>query len=114
MSKLMLTLATFALAVASAATTYHVTVNDPIWVGGNEVKAGDYKVAVEGNKVTFTSGKKVVEAPAKVETNSQKFSSTALISEQAGGKQKLSEIRIGGTTTKIVLEPAPANAGGTN
>jgi len=110
----MLCFATLALAAASAASSYRLTVDDPVWVGGTELKPGEYKVEVEGNKVTLKHGKEVVEATAKVETNAKKFDSTALVSEQNGGKLKLSEIRLGGTTTKIVIEQAPTGAGGTN
>lgn len=110
--KLMLTFATFALAAASAASSYRITVNDPMWLGNTQLKPGNYKVEVEGNKVTLKSGKEVVEATAKVEENAQKFDSTALVAEQADGKSKLSEIRVGGSKTKIVFDQSAGGAGG--
>jgi hypothetical protein len=104
-TKLMLCLATFSLAIASAAT---MTVSSPIWVGGTELKPGDYKVAVTGEKVVFTKGKTVVEAPATSGTVDKKYSTTSFVSVDS----KLKELYLGGTTTKLTFEPsAPAAAG---
>lgn len=103
--KLMLCLATLSLAIAQAAT---MTVSSPIWVGGNELKPGDYKVTVQGDKVTFAKGKKVVEATATTGTAEKKYNSTTFTSVDS----KLKELYLGGTTTKLTFEPtAPAAAG---
>lgn len=103
--KLMLCLATFSLAVASAAT---MTVSSPLWVGGTQLKPGDYKVTVAGDKVTFAKGKTVVEAPATPGTADKKYSSTTFTSVDS----KLKELYLGGTSTKLTFEPtAPAAAG---
>jgi hypothetical protein len=104
--KLMLCLATFALAIANAAT---MTVSSPIWVGGTELKPGDYKVAVQGEKVVFTKGKTVVEAPATSGTADKKYSSTSFVSVDS----KMKELYLGGTTTKLTFAAAPAAAAGT-
>jgi hypothetical protein len=111
MKKLMLTFATVALALASAASSHRVTVTDPTWLNGTQLQPGDYKVQVEGNKVTLTLGKNTFEAAAKVETATQKFETTALVSQNDNGKMKLSEIRLGGTTTKIVIDSTQGGGG---
>ena len=109
MKKLVVTFATLALALASAADkTYHVTLNEPATVNGTELKPGDYKVQVEGDKAIFKLGKTVVEAPAKVETAEHKFSTTQVAIDSAGKQSKLNEIRIGGTTTRIVFSGSAA------
>jgi len=101
LSKLTLSFGIFALAVASAASNYSVTLNTPTWVGQTQLKPGDYKVAVEGDKAVFKSGKSTVaEAPAAVEQNAKKYTATTLDTTGA----KLQEIHVGGTTVKIVLK----------
>ena len=48
-------------------------------MGGTELKAGTYKVEVQGDKAVFKSGKDVVaQAPAKVENAKLKYSATAV------------------------------------
>jgi hypothetical protein len=107
MKKLLLSFATVAIAVASAASnTFRVTIDHPTWVGGTELKAGEYKVQTEGDKITLTMGKSAVTVPAKVETADKKFDATSL---RVDSKQKLEEIRVGGTTMRIVFPGATAD-----
>jgi hypothetical protein len=109
-AKLMLAFGTLALAVASAASTYHVTISDPQWVGGTQLKPGDYKVQVEGDKATFKAGKTMVAVPVKVETNDKKFSDTSLRTQDVNGKSTIQEIRIGGSNTKLVVATTETGA----
>ena len=114
-NKLMLGACVFSLGIATAASTYHVRISDPTWVGQNELKPGDYQVKVEGDKVTFKMGKTMVAVPAKVETNTAKFSDTQMDIKTENGQAKLKELDLGGTKSKIVLsESAPVEAGGTH
>jgi hypothetical protein len=101
-TKLLALFLTFALMVASAAS-YHVTLFQTSLVGGKELKAGDYKVTVDGDKAVISMGKEKVEAPAKVETADTKFSSTVVRYAPDGGKMKIVEIRIGGTNQKLIF-----------
>ena len=112
-TKFMLAFGVFALAIASAASTYHVTIDNPAWVAGNELKPGDYTVKVDGEKVILKSGKNVVETSAKVEANEKKFDQTTVRMNDENGKEVIQEIRVGGTRTKIVFESAPGPAAGT-
>ena len=90
-----------ALGIASAASaTYKVNIPSDTWVGDTQLKAGSYKVTVEGDKATFTSGKQTFQVPATVEQSSTKLSDTQL--ETTG--TKLTAIDIGGSTTKIVIK----------
>lgn len=114
-NKLMLGACVFSLGIATAASTYHVRIADPTWVGQNELKPGDYQVKLVGDKVTFKMGKNVVEVPAKVETNAAKFSDTQMDIKNENGQAKLKELDLGGTKSKIMLgETAPVEAGGTH
>lgn len=110
MKKLLVIFATLALAVAGAADkTYHVTLNETATVNGTQLKPGDYRIQVEGDKAVFKIGKKTVtEVPAKVENASHKFDSTQVAIEGANNQPKISEIRIGGTTTRIVFSGGTA------
>jgi len=99
--KLVLCLGTFALAVASAASSYDVTITKPVSVAGTELKAGSYSLQVKGDKAMFKSGKNVVEVPATVEKAEKKYSETIL----EGDTSNLKEIRLGGTNMKLVFAP---------
>lgn len=107
-----LALGTLALAVASAASTHHFTLYDKAWLGGTELKPGDYKVEIEGNKAVIKSGKKVIEQNASVTTADKKFAQTEVrLDNSNSGKTKIQEIDLGGTTSRIVVSDSAAAAG---
>jgi hypothetical protein len=101
-AKLLILFLTVALMVASAAS-YNVTLFQPSVVGGKELKAGDYKVTIDGDKAIISMGKQKVEASAKIETAYSKFSSTSVRYTSEGGKMKIQEIRLGGTNQKLIF-----------
>jgi hypothetical protein len=114
MNKLMLGACVFSLGIATAASTYHVRIADPTWVGQSELKPGEYEVKIDGDKVTFKQGKNVVAVTAKVETNAAKYSDTQMDVKTENGQAKLRELDLGGTKSKIMLTDATAvEAGGT-
>ena len=104
LKRFVLAFATLALVVASAAT-YKVTLTQLSVVSGNELKAGDYRLNVQNDKVTIVNGKHSVEVPVKIENVEQKYDSTAVRYSDEGGKTTISEIRLGGTKTKLVFTP---------
>ncbi|HAX41080.1 MAG TPA: hypothetical protein DCY80_00810 [Solibacterales bacterium] len=93
---------TLALAVASA-STHSVQIFQPSIVSGQELKPGQYKLTVDDSKVIISKGKQSVEASVKMETSDSKFSSTSVRYITEDGKMKVSEIRLGGTNTKLVF-----------
>jgi len=111
MKKLFVLFTTMALSVAFAATAakYHVTLSQPSVVNGTQLKAGDYKVEVEGDKATFKLGKSTFEAPVKVQEAPQKNFTNEIRYEGT----KVQEIRIGGTHTRLLFGGAPADVPGT-
>ena|ERR1700734_2472026 len=114
MNKLMLGACVFSLGIATAASTYHVRIADPTWVGTSELKPGEYEVKLDGDKVTFKQGKNVVAVSAKIETNASKFSDTQMDVKTENGQAKLKELDLGGTKSKIMITDASAvEAGGT-
>ncbi|SRR5579871_6438770 len=107
-TKLTLTLATFALAVASAASShYNLRLDSAQWVGDKQLKPGNYKIEVSNDKAVFKTGKTVVEVPATVQQANQKYVRTSYASVNS----KITEIDLGGTTTKIVLGSGSAGPG---
>lgn len=99
---LSLGLVTLGLGVASAASTYRVSLPSDLTAGEVMLKAGDYKVEVGDNQATFRMGKEEIRVPANVEKSATKFSDTTL--ESSG--TNLQAIDIGGTTMKIVFKSA--------
>jgi len=104
MKKFVFSFAVMALAAASAASSYRVTLYQPSIVNGKELKAGEYKVTVKDNKAVISQGKESVEAPVKVETSENKFGSTTVRYSNSEGKYTVQEIRVGNSKTKIVFE----------
>jgi hypothetical protein len=103
MKKILLTFATLAVAVASAASSYKVTLFQPSIVAGKELQPGVYKVELKEGTAVLSKGKESVEAPVKTETADTKFGSTSVRYRNGDGKFRIEEIRIGGTNTKLVF-----------
>jgi len=76
---------------------------EPTMIGGTELKAGDYKCELQDQKIVLKHGHDSTEAAVKVETGESKYSSTAVTFANADGKNKVEEIRVGGTNMKLVL-----------
>ena len=100
LKKIVLSLAI--LSFAANAATYKVTVSQPAVVKGQELKPGEYKLNVANEKVTLVNGKQSVEVPVKVESVEQKYDSTS-VRYVGTEKPKITEIRLGGTKTKLVF-----------
>ena len=92
-------LATLALGIANAGAPYDITLLDSFSVGKAELKPGDYKLEMQGDKAVFTSGKKTVSIPATLGKSDQPFASTVFVSQRS----KLKEIDLGGTQDKILF-----------
>jgi hypothetical protein len=90
--------------LANAAPVYKVTLTAPEVISGSVVKAGDYRIVVNGDKATLTSGKTSLEVPVKVETGTQKFQYTTVESRTEAGRNVLDDIHVGGTTTTLVFK----------
>src|SRR5271170_2869376 len=106
LNKLMLGACVFSLGIATAASSYHVKIADPTWVGGTQLKPGEYEVKVDGDKVTFKQGKNVIAVSAKVETNAAKYADTQMDVKTENGRAKMVELDLGGTKSKITMMDA--------
>jgi len=86
---------------------YRITLDRVAKIGATEFQPGEYKLLVDAPKVRFTELKsgKEVEIEAKVEAEESKFEHTMIHSRMGDdGIRKISEIRIGGSKTKIVFD----------
>ena len=101
---LVLAFVLFAVALAWAASSHTVNFSKPAIVGNTELKPGDYKLELNGNKAILTHGKIAVEAEVTVETGATKFSQTSACCLGEDGKYRLQEIRVGGTNTKVTFK----------
>ncbi len=102
MKKLVVCSMVLGLAIASA-KTYTLTLFQPSVLNGTEMKAGEYKLDLNGDKIVIRGNKQKVEANVQVVTNDQKYSSTSVRYGNRDGKYRIQEIRIGGTNTKLVV-----------
>lgn len=103
LSKLTLSFGTLALAIASAASSYHFSIFEPSTVAGKVLKPGEYKIELNGEKAMIKVGKEVVEAPVKLANGNEKFSETSVRYSTLNGKMAVQEIRLGGTKTTVVF-----------
>lgn len=104
MKKIFLAIAFCGISVAYAANSYRVTLYRPTVVNGVELKAGECKVELHHNRIVLKQGKTTAESAMKVESNGQKFHDTSVGYVGDGSGRELQEIRLGGTTTKVVFE----------
>ncbi len=107
--KMLLGFASLSIAAFAAINTYKVQLYQDSVIEGKAFKAGEYKVLFENGNAVIKQGKDAVEVPAHEVMESSKVSSTELVYED---KTNLREIRVGGTSTRIVFEGAsPMHAG---
>jgi hypothetical protein len=96
-----------ALALSSltvlSAKTYDIILTAPTKAGSVQLKPGQYKLKVEGSNATFTdqNSSKSFTTPVKVESTDKKFDDTKVQSTKDGDMDKLEEIDLGGSKTKL-------------
>jgi len=93
------------LGIASA-KSYDVILSQPAMAGDTELKAGEYKVKVEGSQAVFTdvqNAKSSVSVPVKIENSDKKFNNTALETNNQNGTASIQAIDLGGSNTRLTL-----------
>jgi hypothetical protein len=100
--KLPVALLTLALGIASA-KSYTVNLFQPAYLAGTELRSGEYKLEVLGNKVSFKNGSTAIEAAVTVENLPAENPRTTMRIDTTDGKNQIKEIRLGGTTMKLVV-----------
>jgi hypothetical protein len=108
MKKTLLLMCVLAGMALASPKSFTVTLYEPSVIGGTELKAGDYKCELKDQKLVIKNGRETTEAGVKVETGEAKYASTSVKYNAGDGKLKVQEIRVGGTTMKLVLDQAGA------
>ena len=103
MKKMIVCLAASLSLIWAGGMSSKVTLFQPSTLNGVALKPGEYKLQVDGDKLTLQNGKTKAEATVKLEQNDAKFGSTSIRYMNGGGKMRITEIRIGGTNTKLVV-----------
>ena len=103
LNKVTLALATLAVGIAGAASSYSVRLNADFMAGDTPLKAGTYTVKLNGDQAIFSQGKTSASFSVTVEKRATPYRDTAL---EANGSA-LQAIDLGGTNTKIVFTPKP-------
>ena len=90
---------------ALADQSYRITLSTVSKIGNIEFKPGEYKLVIDTPKVSLTNlnSGKAVELEAKVEDAETKTDHTAIHSTKVDGVAQISEIRIGGSKTRIAF-----------
>jgi hypothetical protein len=103
-TKLALLFAVAGLSIASA-KTYEISVPDHAAIASTQLKAGDYRVKVEGGTATLIpSDNKSVEATGQTQATDNKFAQTELeVTKGADGVNHITAIDLGGTKTKLTF-----------
>ena len=96
-------------AVAIGETAHRITLEKPAVVNGTELKPGEYKVEINGDKVTISNKKTSVDTTARIESAAEKFRSTTVCCLGDNGKYNLQEIRLGGTNQKLIVAAETAS-----
>jgi hypothetical protein len=103
MKKMIVCLAAAVSLVWAGAMTSRVTLFQTSTLNGVDLKPGEYKVQVDGDKLVLQSGKTKAEATVKSEQSGEKFGATSIRYANGDGKMRITEIRLGGTNTKLVV-----------
>ena len=102
MKKLFVTFALLGLSVAYG-KSYRLTLYEPSTLGSTELKPGQYTIELRDQQVVVKNGKVQAEAGVKVENESTKFPTTTVRYTNGDGKYRITEIRLGGTNIKLVV-----------
>jgi len=98
------------ISVAYAASSYHVTLYKATTVNGTRFKAGDCKIELQGDKVVIKQGKTTAESSVTVQNGTQKFADTSVSYDGDSSNNQVQEIRLGGTSTKLLFGDAAKTA----
>ena len=97
-------LALLGVSLASA-KTYTFTVSDPTQAGSAQLKAGEYRLKVDGSQVVLMDNTgHQIDVIAKVEAADQKFDQTSVSTSKADGTNRIQSIQLGGSNNRVVFQ----------
>jgi hypothetical protein len=90
------------LGIASA-KSFDIVLGAPAMAGSTELKAGEYKLKVDGTQAVFTDTQnaKSITVPVKVENADHKFGQTSVETSNQNGMDNIQAIDLGGSNTKL-------------
>ena len=90
------------LGIASA-KSFDIILGAPAMAGDTELKAGEYKLKVDGNQAIFTDtqSSKSFTVPVKVENGDHKFGQTSVETTSQKGMDSIQTIDLAGSNTKL-------------
>ena len=94
------------MAGSVSSKTYEFILSKPSKVGSTVLKAGRYKLQLQGTEAVVTEigkPKPAATVPVKIEESDKKFEETRLITRPDGDVERVYEIDFGGSKTKIGL-----------
>ena len=117
MKKVLAVMFVIGISAAYAASSYHVTLYKATTINRTQLKPGDVKLELQGDKVVIKQGKTSVESSVTVENGARKFDASSVGYVGDSSNNQIQEIRLGGTTTKLLFEAGAktaATAGGSH
>lgn len=86
-----------------SAKTYEITLASPTKAGSVQLKPGQYSLKIQGANAIFTDMKssKTFTTPVKVVESDKKFDDTMVQSTKDGDTDRIEEIDLGGSKTKL-------------
>ena len=87
----------------ASAKSFDVVLGTPTMAGSTELKAGEYKLKIEGTQAVFTEaqGSKSFTVPVKVQNADKKFDQTTVETTNQNGMDNIRVIDLAGSTTKL-------------
>jgi predicted ThiF/HesA family dinucleotide-utilizing enzyme len=91
-----------AILVIAASNTFVLA--NPANLGTHKMKPGQYEVSVKKDQAVITNEDgKSFSVPVKIEQEAKKFGQTMVGTKKGTGSEEVSEIDLGGSTTKLVF-----------
>ena len=86
-----------------SAKSYDLIFSATTKAGNVQLKAGEYRLTVNGNQATFldVNSAKTFTTDVKIENGNTKFNDTEVLSNDAGGTNVIQNIELGGSRTKV-------------
>ena len=96
---------TFTSLAFAGAKSYDFSISSPTKMGTTDLKPGQYQVKVDGTQATIRDAQtgKSFTVPVRVEHGSQKFDQTTVQSSTKDGVDRITEINLGGSDTRLEL-----------
>lgn len=81
----------------------HVTLFKTAVISGTTLQAGEYRLLIGDNKVTFSIDKKTFDVSAKIEAAPKKFDNTEVLFDGGPNQNVVRQINLGGTKTQLIF-----------